>query len=411
MNNYSVGIYIRLSKEDENKNSTNSESVENQKSMLEDFANKNNYYIYDIYIDDGYTGTNFNRPAFNRLISDIENKKINMVLVKDLSRFGRDYILTGYYLEMYFPSKNIRFISVLDNYDSINSINDYMPFKSIVNDMYSKDNSRKIKAALRIKQQMGKWVGGCTPYGYSKDSKDKNKLVLNVKEANVVKLIFNLFLSGYSINKISDYLYSKNIPTPLVSRGINKKAKYSNLGYWSNTTIKTILSNELYTGNLIQNRRSRINYKIRKLKKNDKSEWIVVNKTHEKIIDKEDFENVQRLLIEKNSVRKNNKNELLLTGLIKCFDCKKRMSFQKNKQSIYAVCNTYKKYSKLKLCTSHSNNYKKIEICIVDIISKLLKNKYKINRSLLLLLINRIEVHNDKTIDVYFNFKKPSFIA
>ena len=406
--NYKVALYIRLSKEDENKNNSNSESVENQLSLLYDYSKKNNYFIYDTYIDDGYTGTNFNRPSFNRLLNDIENKKVNMIIVKDLSRFGRDYILTGYYLEMFFPKNNIRFISILDNYDSLNNINEYIPFKSIVNDMYSKDNSKKIKAALRIKQQMGKWVGGCTPFGYKKDPNDKNHLIVNKNEKKIVIIIYSLFLKGYSINKISEYLYNNSIPTPNTFRGINKNSKYSKLGYWSYTTIKTILTNELYTGDLVQNRRSRINYKIRKLKKNNKDEWIIIQNTHEKIINKSDFKKVQIMLKEKNYSRKTNKNEFLLSGFIKCFDCKKRMSFQNNKNNIYIVCNTYKKYSKLNLCTSHSNNYKKIEKVIIDKIKLLLcyiNQTVEINRELIILLVNKIEIHQDKTIDVYFNFK------
>ena len=312
--NYKVALYIRLSKEDENKNNLNSESVENQLNLLYEYSKKNNYFIYDTYIDDGYTGTNFNRPSFNRLLNDIENKKVNMIIVKDLSRFGRDYILTGYYLEMFFPKNNIRFISILDNYDSLNNINEYIPFKSIVNDMYSKDNSKKIKAALRIKQQMGKWVGGCTPFGYKKDPNDKNHLIVNKNEKEIVIIIYSLFLKGYSINKISEYLYNNSIPTPNTFRGINKNSKYSKLGYWSYTTIKTILTNGLYTGDLVQNRRSRINYKIRKLKKNNKDEWIIIQNTHEKIINKSDFKKVQIMLKEKNYSRKTNKNEFLLCG-------------------------------------------------------------------------------------------------
>ena len=410
--NYKTALYIRLSKEDENKTSINSESVENQINMLVEYANNNNYNIYNTYIDDGYTGTNFNRPSFNRLINDIEKKLVNLIIVKDLSRFGRDYILTGYYLEMYFPSKNVRFISILDNYDSINNINEYMPFKSIINDMYSRDNSKKIKAALRIKQQLGKWVGGCTPFGYMKDPLDKNHLVIDEKESIIIKKIYRLFLSGYSINKIANYLYENNIAPPIVKRNIRRETINSKNGYWSSTTIRTILTNELYTGDLIQNRRSRINYKIRKLKKNKKEEWIVIPSTHEKIIDRKDFENVQRLLKEKNTNRKTNRYNLLLSGLIKCYECKKRIVFQKNNNNFYTVCNTYKKYSKFNLCTSHSNNYKKIEEIIISILKDYLNNNdIEINREVILLLIKRIELHNDKIIDIIFNFKKPSFIV
>jgi len=407
MINYTAGLYIRLSKEDENKKNINSESVENQKDILNAYASKNNYMVYDTYIDDGYTGTNFNRPGFSRLISDIESKKINMVIVKDLSRFGRDYILTGYYLEMFFPSKNIRFISILDNYDSINNINEFMPFKSIINDMYSKDNSKKIKAALRIKQQLGKWVGGCTPFGYSKDPKDKNHLIINKEESIIVKKIYSLFLKGYSINQISKYLFDNGIPTPTMSRKIKKLSKHLN---WSATTIRTILTNELYTGDLVQNRRCRINYKIRKLIRNNRDDWIIIKNTHDKIISKKDFFNVQRLLKENKCVRKNNSNIELLSGLIKCYECKKRIVFQKINNKIYTICNTYKKYSKLNLCTTHSNNYKEIENSVIEELHKYV-NDIAINRELVLLLINRIELHSDKSIDIYFNFKEPLFIA
>ena len=338
----------------------------------------------------------------NRLINDIENKIINMIIVKDLSRFGRDYILTGYYIEMYFPSKNVRFISVLDNYDSINNINEYMPFKSIINDMYSRDNSKKIKAALRIKQQLGKWVGGCTPFGYTKDPSDKNHLIIDDKESIIVQKIFSLFLKGYSINKIKDYLNDNKIETPLIKRNINRKSKY---GLWSSTTIKTILTNELYTGDLVQNRRSRINYKIRKLKKNNKEDWIIIPNAHEKIINKDDFENVQRLLKEKSIVRKNNKTNFLLSGIIKCYECKKRIVFQKSLNNYYTVCNTYKKYSKYNLCTSHSNNYREIEKIVISILNKFINNSdIKIDREIILRLIKRIELHQDKSIDIIFNF-------
>ena len=404
MNNYNAALYIRLSKEDENKIKTNSESVENQINMLNEYASKNNYHIYDTYIDDGFTGTNFNRPSFNRLISDIENKKINMIIVKDLSRFGRDYILTGYYLEMFFPSKNIRFISILDNYDSINNINEYLPFKSIINDMYSRDNSKKIKAALRIKQQMGKWVGGCTPFGYIQDSNDKNHLVINKEEYVIVKEIFSLFLKGYSINKISDYLYDNKITTPKEFRLGSNVIKR-----WSTTTIKTILTNELYTGDLVQNRRSRINYKIRKVRKNDLKEWIIIKNTHEKIIDKNVFLRIQDLLKIKNTIRKNNTNEKLLSGILKCYECKKRIVLQKINNKIYTICNTYKKFSKKNICTTHSNNYLEIEKIIINKLKDIIGN-IDVDRELVIMLINRVELHSDKSIDIFFNFKKPSFI-
>ena len=202
MNNYNVAVYIRLSKEDIMKEeNSNSESVENQKAIIIRYINEKKYNLFNIYIDDGYSGTNFERPQFKKMIEDIKLGYINMVIVKDLSRLGRDYVLTGYYLDIFFPQNNIRFISILDNIDSLSDDNcyDFVPFKSVINDMYSKDNSKKIKAALRIKQLNGKWVGGCTPFGYMQDKYDKNHLIINEREANIVRKIFSLFLNGNSI--------------------------------------------------------------------------------------------------------------------------------------------------------------------------------------------------------------------
>ena len=403
---WNAGLYIRLSKEDENKETNNnSESIENQKELLMKYIKDNNYILYDVYIDDGYTGTNYNRPAFQRMIIDIENKKINMVVVKDLSRLGRDYILTGYYTEMWFPKNRIRFVSLLDNIDSINDINnDILPFKTLINDIYSKDNSKKIRAALRIKQQLGKWVGGCPPFGYMSDFKDKNHLIVNKQESIIVKKIFDIFLEGHSISYISNYLYINKINTPNIIRKINKD---SELKHWSFSTIKSILSNQLYTGDLVQNRRRKINYKIKNIIKNNKEDWIIVENAHEQIIKKNVFLEVQKLLNNKNNFRvKNNK---LLSGLIFCYECKKRITFQKINNKYYTVCNTYKKKSKEKQCTSHSSRYEIIEQIVIKYIYKYL-NKIKvdniktIDRSLILKLINKIELHSNSKLDIYFNF-------
>ena len=197
---YNAAIYIRLSKEDDKEIDKDSESVINQQKLLTNYVEKNGFNLKDIYIDDGYTGTNFNRPAFKRMIKDIDNKKINLVIVKDLSRLGRDYIKTGEYIENWFPLHKVRFIALMDGIDTFydNSNNDFAPFRSIINDMYSRDNSRKIKLALKVKQLEGKWVGGCPPFGYKVDENDKNHLVINNEESQIVKEIFSLALSGFS---------------------------------------------------------------------------------------------------------------------------------------------------------------------------------------------------------------------
>ncbi len=407
---YSADIYIRLSKEDDKDLNENSESVINQRKLLVSYVLKNNYNLYDIYIDDGYTGTNFNRPAFKRMIKDIEDKKVNMVIVKDLSRLGRDYIKTGEYIENWFPIHRVRFIAILDRIDTLydNSNNDFLPFKSIINDMYSKDNSKKIRAALRVKQQEGKWVGGCPPFGYMTDKNDKNHLVINEDEAFIVRKIFSLAVNGLTVSGIAKYMYENKIDTPLTIRKSKRICKYSKLGYWSDTTIKSILNNVLYTGDMVQNRRQRLNYKMRNIIKNNIEDWIIVEKTHEAIIDKDTFNKVQKTLKLNKNNRINKNSFKLLDNLLYCYECKKKLIIQK-----YTMCNTYRKYSKLKLCSSHSNNYCKLEKYIINILKKFLKKTdiKEIDREVVVSFIKKIEIHDDKTIEIYCNFKKPSFIA
>ena len=194
---YKVAIYIRLSKEDVDRGYDESESIKNQRTLLTKYVENLgwNYKLIDIYIDQGFTGTNFNRPGFKRMIKDIELEKINMVITKDLSRLGRDYIETGEYIEKWFPEKNVRYVSVTDGIDTFsnnNGNNDIAPFKSILNDMYSKDLSKKIRTALHTMQKEGKWVGGKIALGYMKDPNDKNKLIICEPEAEIVKTIFNM---------------------------------------------------------------------------------------------------------------------------------------------------------------------------------------------------------------------------
>lgn len=194
---YKVAIYIRLSKEDVDRGYDESESIKNQRTLLTEYVQKLGweYELIDIYIDQGYTGTNFNRPAFQRMIRDINSEKVNMVVTKDLSRLGRDYIETGEYIEKWFPENNVRYVSVtdgIDTFETLNGNNDIAPFKSILNDMYSRDLSKKIRTALHTMQKQGKWVGGKTAIGYMKDPNDKNKLIICEQEAEIVRTIFNM---------------------------------------------------------------------------------------------------------------------------------------------------------------------------------------------------------------------------
>ena len=394
--NYSVGLYIRLSREDENKTDV-SESITNQKSLLLQYVKENNLKVYDIYIDDGYSGTTFDRPGFNRLINDIENKLVNMVITKDMSRLGRDYIKTGYYLEKYFPEHNIRYIAITDNIDTYldNSNNDIAPFKAIMNDYYAKDISKKIKSSLRAKQKEGKWVGSRCPYGYDKDINNKNHLVINEEQAGIVRYIFDLSLNGLTCFKIANKLTLENIKTPAQYYNFNWKNNYNmNMGKWHPKTIKDILTNRLYTGDLVQNRRSKVNYKIKKVVYNKECDYIVAPNTHEAIIDKELFDRVQSL-IPKNVGRNEKRENHLLDGLLYCGECNHRISVSPRRKidnRCYTVCNYYRTYLKQKVCTMHSNNYDILEDKILELLKEYCL-KYMDKKSILNRVIN---TNNDK---------------
>ena len=394
--NYSVGLYIRLSREDENKTDV-SESITNQKSLLLQYVKENNLRVYDIYIDDGYSGTTFDRPGFNRLINDIENKLVNMIITKDMSRLGRDYIKTGYYLEKYFPEHNIRYIAITDNIDTYlnNSNNDIAPFKAIMNDYYAKDISKKIKSSLRAKQKEGKWVGSRCPYGYDKDINNKNHLVINEEQAGIVRYIFDLSLNGLTCFKIANKLTLENIKTPAQYYNFNWKNNYNmNMGKWHPKTIKDILTNRLYTGDLVQNRRSKVNYKIKKVVYNKECDYIVVPNTHEAIIDKELFDRVQSL-IPKNVGRNEKRENHLLDGLLYCGECNHRISVSPRRKidnRCYTVCNYYRTYLKQKVCTMHSNNYDILEDKILELLKEYCL-KYMDKKSILNRVIN---TNNDK---------------
>lgn len=380
---YKVAIYIRLSKEDFNKKDE-SESVKNQKDLLESYVNEHGYEIYDFYIDDGYTGTNFNRPNFQRMINDLELGRANMVLTKDLSRLGRDYIETGEFVEKYFPKNRIRFVSILDGIDTASDTtnNDIAPFKAVINDMYSKDNSKKIRTALKTKQLKGLWVGGCAPLGYMKDPENKNHLVINEDEAYIVRKIFDLAKKGFTYFEIKEKLNEEKIPTASMLRRKHRNTPMANEGIWCSKTVRRILENELYLGDMVQNRRNRISYKVRKIEDVPKERWIVVPNTHEPLVDRKTFDYIQQRL-KKCKVRPKKEIYRLLDGLLYCYDCKHKISICKPRKSdgrTYLVCNYYRMYSKQKLCTSHSYNYDKIEEQILIEIKKYFKNILEYNK-------------------------------
>ena len=407
---YRVGLYIRLSREDDDKG-YESESITNQKSLLFQYVKENNLKVHDIYIDDGYSGTNFDRPDFNRLLNDIELGRVNMVISKDMSRLGRDYIGTGNLIEKYFPEHNVRYIAVTDNIDTFldSANNDIAPFKAIMNDMYAKDISKKIKSSLKAKQKEGKWVGGRPPFGYEQDPENKNHLIINEEQSVVVKRIFAMCLSGLSFFKIAKELTDEGIKTPAQYYCFEWKNNYNlKYGKWHSKTIRDILTNQTYVGDLVQNRRSKVNYKVKKVIKNNPKDYIIVENTHEAIIDKDTFYEVQKR-IPKNVGRNEKKENHLLDGLLYCGDCGHRISIQarrKRDNRCYTICNYYRTYMRQRLCTTHSNNYDELEKIIINSLMKMCLNyinKDKIKNAVLNNLSKDNKANNKKELEILTN--------
>ena len=376
---FKVGFYIRLSRDDGN---IESDSIVSQRSLLRRYVKENNYIVVDEYVDDGFTGTNFDRPGFKKMIQDIELGKINMIITKDMSRLGRDYIGTGELIEKYFPNNNVRYIAINDGIDTFidNTNNDIAPFKAIMNDMYAKDISKKVKSSLHSRMKDGLYVSGRCPFGYMKDPTNKNHLVVNVEQANVVKLIFDLALRGNTYHFIAQYLTQRKIKTPASYYNYVWNTKCSTecisqeYGVWVDTTIKAILTNRIYTGDAVQGKTKKINYKLKKTVKNNPDDYIIVENTHEAIIDKSTFNYLQTLL-PKNVKRPEKKRFYLLDGLLYCGDCKHRITirYQNKTGRSYTTCDYYRTYSKYHVCTTHTNNYEGLENVIIDNIREVCK--------------------------------------
>ena len=296
---YPTAIYIRLSREDGDKDE--SDSVSNQKKLLMAFVQSHEeLLLYNIYTDDGYSGTTFRRPAFRRMLSDIEERKVTCVLVKDLSRFGRDYIESGRFLERYFPEKGVRFISVSDHIDSLRQSYDMLlPIRNVFNEQYARDISRKVHSALRAKQQCGEFIGAFASYGYRKSPGDKNRLLIDEYAASVVRRIFSLYLKGCGKQQIARILNAEGVLSPSeykraagLSYGSPATAGHHTL--WSYSTINHILHKEIYVGNMVQGtKRQELRGKQRAVRREN---WVVVPGTHPPIIDEETWNLTQALL-------------------------------------------------------------------------------------------------------------------
>ncbi|MCI8411104.1 MAG: recombinase family protein [Clostridia bacterium] len=354
---YNVGIYLRLSREDET--AGQSMSIQNQKDYIMNYVLEQGWNICNTYIDDGYSGLNFDRPAFKNLIADIENKKIDLVITKDLSRLGRDYIDTGYYLERYFPQKNVRYIALSDGIDTFEntSNNDLSPFKSVINDMYAKDISKKIRTVMDTKRINGQFIGAFAPYGYVKDKENKNKLIIDEEAASIVRRIYEMYISGQSMANIVRTFNTEKILPPTEYKRQVQNLSYVNVcskyGVWRLETIKRILTNPTYIGNMVQHRSEKINYKVKKFKKIPKKDWIIAENTHEPIIDKNTFETVQAMVEKKSGTfYPSQRVEHILSGIIYCGDCGMPMTFRRLKRKginqMFCMCSGYSRFGKEK---------------------------------------------------------------
>lgn len=403
MNNidYRVGIYIRLSKEDEEKEKySESESIGNQRALLMQYIKENKLNFIAEYVDDGISGTSFDRPGFNKMIEDIENGKINMVITKDLSRLGRNYVQSGYYTETYFPEHNVRYIAILDNIDTAidSANNDIAPFKSILNEMYAKDTSKKINSVLQSKRKQGEYLG-TAPYGYKKDPENKYHLIVDEEAAKVVKLIFEKYLEGYGTMQIADYLSEQKIPIPSDYNKKKRGTKSITYGLWAQSTVRFILSNEIYTGTVIQGKRKKLSFKSKKFIDVPEEDWVRVPNMHEAIVSVEDYERAKRI-IESTKGSRVVENDYLFKGLLRCYDCKGYIGIRSPDKNgnIYGRCQRYGRYGKFDVCSPHNFSYQVFEESMILVLKEICK-EYS-NKKRLEEIAKRSKSKEDKELDL-----------
>ena len=370
---FNVGIYIRLSQEDKNKKyESDSESVINQKELLRSYVKNNKFNLIGEYVDDGYSGTDFDRPGFQKMLEDIKNKKINCVIVKDLSRFGRDHVMTGYYIETFFPENNVRFISILESYDSFKNqaSNDSSTFIIACNDYYSKQNSIKIRNVLNDKRKNGKFIGSLPSFGYMRDPEDKGHLIPNPETASIVKKIFKWRVDGIGPTEIATRLNNENVPTPSGYKKTNFSSKLIDRDNWNISTVKKILTNRIYTGDMVQHTQTKVNYKSKKKITLDQKLWVIVEDTHEALVDKETFEYVQTLRkrYTRNVSIKTGREKRILEGNLFCKECGNRLSvYYRKKLDYWSInCNRYSRDPKRGRCSSHFYPYDYLEEQILE---------------------------------------------
>lgn len=369
-----LGIYIRLSKEDLKKGKDDSNSVKNQRDLLNDFYRRNIDEFESIteYVDDGHTGTDANREDFQRLLADVMSGKINCVIVKDLSRFARNYSDAGSLIDNLFVQMGVRFISLAENVDSYKNpdsvSNIIVPITNVMNDNYCYQTSKKIRQVFDYKRRNGQYIGAFAPYGYVKHPKDKHRLIVDPDAAENVKLIFTMLIQGSSKRAIALYLNEHGVPSPSAYK-VQKGLPVSTRGYddpmWGVRMIHSILTNPTYTGDLAQGRSRVKSYKVHQIEAVPRAEWVEVAGTHEAIIDYETFDKVQALLQRDTRTSPKGREVHLFSGFLKCADCGRAITRCVGKNNnVYYSCSTYKNRSRT-ACTMHSIKHERLEAAVL----------------------------------------------
>jgi len=364
---YNTVLYMRLSRDDEKYG--DSVSIETQRTILRQFASDNNLHVVDEYVDDGWSGTNFERPDFKRMMDDVEAGKINCIVTKDLSRFGREHVMMDYYLEFMFTEKHIRYIAVTENEDTEKGLSDFVPFKNLFNEWFAKDTSRKVKAAFRAKHVNGERTCAYAPLGYKKSPDAKNRIVPDEETRWIIEKIFDLAVHGAGAAKITRVLREEKVPTASwlnyqrdgTFAHIYADAPPEKAYAWTIAQVKSILHNETYIGNSVHNTQSTISYKNKRVVRKPKEDWFRVENTHEPLISKSDFEQVQEQTKSRRRQKADSTTQIF-AGLVRCADCGWSMSYGTNKTTSnpfsYFNCTNYRQFGKKAgTCTAHYIRY------------------------------------------------------
>lgn len=410
---YKVGIYLRLSKDEEKDKekeenpNQESKSIRNQREYIWEYIKENKLTYVDEYVDDGASGGNFERDGFERMKKDLESKRINMVITKDLSRLGRDHIETGFYAERYFPENRIRYVALADRYDSIDPRSHNILMKFAYNDMVLQDTSIKIIEIINSKKRQGLFMGGIAPYGYKRNIPiNKHELIIDEEVKDIVIRIFEMFNNGIGIQAICNTFTDENIPIPSVHQKQTRGNKSTTFGIWKAKTIENILTNPTYMGDLTQRREKKVSYKSKKRIRTKKDEWIIAKGACPAIVSAETFEIAQNIY-SKNKNRSQKSHEYLFRGFLVCKECGHSISINEYKwkkqgkevKKHYCYCNYYKKYRRYSPCTPHKLDYDELEKNLLKEIKKWCKKYLKTNNFETLLK------NNDKTLKMQYNLE------